>query len=98
MANQPVAPTAAPWVAPPTFAPIRINCGGSSYLDSKGQWWSADDYFQGGDTYSDASRDIAGTVDDVLYQSERFGDFAYAIPIPQDKQGNYDVVLHFAEI
>jgi Malectin domain len=35
---------------------------------------------------------IAGTSDDVLYQSERFGDFSYAIPVAH---GDYLVTLKF---
>ena len=39
---------------------------------------------------------IAGTVDDVLYQSERWcTSCSYSIPVPN---GSYEVVLHFAEI
>ncbi len=37
---------------------------------------------------------IAGTSDQTLYQSERTGDFAYALTLPN---GTYDVVLHFSE-
>ena len=37
---------------------------------------------------------IAGTEDDALYQSERFGDFTYDVSVAD---GTYDVVLHFAE-
>lgn len=37
---------------------------------------------------------IAGTSDETLYQSERTGNFAYALPL---LNGNYDVVLHFSE-
>ena len=38
---------------------------------------------------------IAGTTDDPLYQTERFGTFAYRIPVVN---GSYRVTLHFAEI
>ena len=37
---------------------------------------------------------IAGTGDDVLYQSERTGDFSYALTLPD---GDYEVRLHFSE-
>ena len=56
--------------------------------------YGADQYFGGGNTYV-VSNPIDGTADDPLYQSERFGNFSYALPVPN---GNYTVVLKFAEI
>jgi Malectin domain len=53
-----------------------------------------DHILSGGSTYT-PSVAIAGTEDDVLYQSERFGNFAYTIPVPN---GDYLVTLKFAEI
>ena len=38
---------------------------------------------------------IAGTTDDALYQSERYGNFSYNVPVAN---GNYVVTLKFAEI
>ena len=79
---------------PPPFA-IRINTGGPAFTDAAGQAWSADQDFSGGGAYT-ASVSIAGTVDDVLYQSERWcTSCSYSIPVPN---GSYEVVLHFAEI
>ena len=75
--------------------PIRINCGGTTVIDSKGQRWSADSYFSGGATYSTSAVEILNTEDDILYQSERWGTFIYNIPVPL---GSYSVILHFAEI
>ena len=73
----------------------RVNCGGPEYIDSLGQVWSADTGFSGGNTYA-AGNSIAGTTDDTLYQTERWGNpFSYAIPLPER---TYVVVLHFAEI
>ncbi|HEX8173626.1 MAG TPA: malectin domain-containing carbohydrate-binding protein, partial [Pyrinomonadaceae bacterium] len=51
---------------------VRLNSGGSAYLDSQNQQWSADNYFQNGSTYS-VSSDIVNTSDDALYQTERYG-------------------------
>ena len=41
------------------------------------------------------SSPIDGTTDDVLYQSERWGEFSYNLPLAN---GDYTVVLKFAEI
>ncbi|MEX2512873.1 MAG: malectin domain-containing carbohydrate-binding protein [Cyclobacteriaceae bacterium] len=39
--------------------------------------------------------DIAGTTEDELYSSERYGSFGYNVPVPS---GIYTLRLHFAEI
>jgi hypothetical protein len=80
---------------PSTGFPMRINCGGTTVTDSKGQRWSADSFFSGGSTYSTSAIEIYNTDDDVIYRSERSGTFVYNIPVPL---GSYSVVLHFAEI
>lgn len=73
-----------------TFAQVRINSGGSQ----AGQW-AADAHFSTSNTFSTAAP-IAGTDNDAIYQSERWGSsFGYAIPLAN---GNYTVNLHFAEI
>ncbi|MCR2824566.1 malectin domain-containing carbohydrate-binding protein [Microbacterium sp. zg.Y909] len=83
------------------MAPIRINAGGGA-VTLNGVNWQADTFFAGGKTYSNTQvTQIAGTNDDLLYQSERSsttdqGTFSYAVPVPAS--GNYQVVLHFAEI
>ncbi len=81
-----------------TEPPLRINCGGPALVDSQGRQWLADVCFSGRVTnppYT-STRAIAGTVDDALYQTERYSDgLLYAVPVPE---GSYDVVLHFAEL
>ena len=83
------------------MAPIRINAGGGA-VTLNGVAWQADTFFSGGKSYSNSQvQQIAGTNDDLLYQSERSsttdqGSFSYAIPVPAS--GNYQVTLHFAEI
>jgi Malectin domain len=75
--------------------PIRVNCGGPSYTDSKGQVWAADHGFNSGATYSTASS-ISGTPDQKLYQTERYGDAViYSFP---EANGNYNVNILLAEI
>ncbi len=74
---------------------VRINSGGDSFTDSNGYTWQADTSYSGGNPFS-ASTPIAGTVDDLLYQSERWGNpYSYNIDLPND---TYEVRLHFAEI
>ena len=76
---------------PADFA-IRINAGGPT-LTYNDKEFIADNYFTNGKTFTNAS----ATVPD-LYQSERSSStraFGYEIPVPN---GNYTVVLHFAEI
>ncbi|KAA9083798.1 malectin domain-containing carbohydrate-binding protein, partial [Microbacterium radiodurans] len=83
------------------MAPIRINAGGGA-LTIGGVAWQADAFFSGGKTYSNTQvTQIAGTNNDALYLSERSsttaqGSFSYNIPVPTS--GNYQVILHFAEI
>jgi len=101
------APTPAPVVPPtpapvvpiplPSFEPIRINAGGfGNWTDTSGRVWVPDNPFiiSAGNVYTSGTA-IDGTFDDNLYQSERWGQFAYEIPIPL---GEYEVQLHFAEI
>lgn len=56
--------------------------------------YAADRYSSGGST-SSTTDPIAGTTDDALFQSERYGSYAYQVPVTE---AEYRVVLHFAEI
>jgi Malectin domain len=69
-----------------------------NYTATNGDVWVADPpYATGGQHYSPEPKpDINGTVEDGLYQRERYGEFNYTIPVPCN--GKYKVVLHFAEI
>jgi Malectin domain/IPT/TIG domain len=70
--------------APPTpFPTILLNCGGLSYNDTQGRLWKGDMFFQGGASYYNSAHEISGTVDDAIYQGERWGTFSYSIPIPK---------------
>ncbi len=72
-----------------------INCGGKDFYDDKGKYFMADKYFRGGNTYSTATG-IDGTINDTLYQTERYGrNLSYAFPV---KNGEYSVKLLFSEI
>ena len=74
---------------------FAVNAGGPEYISSSGTLYEADTQFSGGRTFSTTA--IAGTADQVLYQSERFGDHSYAIPLVN---GDYVVTFipQFAEV
>ena len=73
-----------------------VNVGGGSYVATDGTEFIADAHFSGGDTGGPNNYSIAGTDDDKLFRSERWGDFSYAVPVPA--VGDYVVELMFAEI
>uniref|UniRef100_UPI00047BDC8D malectin domain-containing carbohydrate-binding protein n=1 Tax=Arenibacter latericius TaxID=86104 RepID=UPI00047BDC8D len=71
---------------------IRINAGGSE-ITSEGNIFKADQYFVGGQSYTNSSAQVP-----LMYKTERSSPtltFAYNIPLPND---DYTVILHFAEI
>jgi hypothetical protein len=72
--------------------PVRILARQSPYYSNDSHWWSPDNYFQGGQlaTYTTPVR---GSDDPELYETERWGNFSYAIPVTP---GKYILVLHFA--
>jgi uncharacterized protein (DUF608 family) len=75
-----------------------LNAGGDTYISSTSGIEYIDDesmgWLSGGSTYS-ATTAIAGTEDDELYQTERFGDFSYSISLDN---GSYDIVFKLAEV
>jgi Malectin domain/Chitobiase/beta-hexosaminidase C-terminal domain/Legume lectin domain len=86
--------TATYTIATGVFSAILVHSGDGAYTDTSGQLWSADQGFNGGKTYT-TTQSVQGTADPVLYESERYGPFAYNFTVPN---GNYTVVLKFAEI
>jgi hypothetical protein len=81
-------------------APIRVNAGGSSYTDTKGQLWSADSGFNNGSASGCApSATVSGTPDPLLFKSARYS--ATTSPELQytfaAANGSYQVNLYFAE-
>ncbi len=72
--------------------PVRLLARQSPYYSNDSQWWSPDNYFEGGQiaTYPTP---VTGTDDPEMYQTERWGNFSYAIPVAP---GRYSVWLHFA--
>jgi hypothetical protein len=74
--------------------PIRIVMQRTSSTDHSGQVWQPDDYYMNG-LLSDKSLEIVGSPDPDLFSTERYGHFAYAIPV--DTRDRYTLILHFAE-
>lgn len=74
--------------------PIRIVTQQSSFTDSHGEFWQADNYYMNG-SLSDHASQTVGSSDPNLFDMERFGHFSYAIPV--DTRDRYTVILHFAE-
>lgn len=72
--------------------PVRILTRQSPYYSNESQWWSPDNYFQGGQLATYAPP-VGGTDDPELYETERWGNFSYAIPA---SPGKYSVTLRFA--
>ena len=78
----------------------RLNAGGGWYTDTAGQVWEPDTSYRQYGYVGLTSAPISGTLDDKIYQSERWGapwepEFAYHLPVDP---GAYTVRLHFAEI
>ena len=73
-----------------------LNAGGGAYTDADGTTYQADGFIKGSRTFS-TTASIDGTVDDALYQSERWsaGGLSYDVAVGP---GDYLVTLRFAEI
>jgi hypothetical protein len=72
--------------------PVRLLARQTPYYSNDSHWWSPDNYFQGGQLASYTAA-VSGTDDPELYETERWGNFSYAIPV---SPGRYTLVLHFA--
>ncbi len=72
--------------------PIRILPRQSPYYSDDSRWWSPDSYFEGG-RIATYTTPVTGTDDPELFESERWGNFTYAIPVPP---GKYTLTLYFA--
>lgn len=81
------------------------------YVDSAGNWWQPDKPYEkgewgyvGGSSYKiknnnrlpyGTDKNIIGTVDDPIYQTQQTGIRQYKLDVPS---GEYEVDLHFAEL
>lgn len=91
----PSAMTGSP-VAAGALDSVRILCGypKDKYTDRKGNVWVGDRYYSGGETSNQPPQFLARAADITLYQTFRFGNFSYNIPL---KPGNYELHLFFVE-
>lgn len=81
-----------------TLTPVAfVNAGGEALTTNNGTEWTPDAHFGGSSkTSSNTKYPIRGTVDDLLYQTERWDkDFFYDIPVANNAV--YSVRLHFTE-
>lgn len=74
--------------------PVRLTTQLNSYTDHSGAIWAPDNYYIGGQHFSDKPV-VTGTPDPMLFSTERAGNFRYLIPV--DLHGTYTVNLFFAE-
>jgi hypothetical protein len=72
--------------------PVRILARQTPYYSNDSHLWSPDSYFEGGQLAAYTSP-VSGTDDPELYETERWGNFSYAIPV---SSGRYSVTLFFA--
>jgi hypothetical protein len=78
---------------PGKMRPVRITARARNYSDQRGQIWNPDRYFMHGATVARSVR-VSGTADPEILAVERFGNFAYRIPVAD---GRYGVNLRFSE-
>ncbi len=71
--------------------PVRLLARQSPYYSNDSKWFSPDNYFEGGQIAA-YTTPVTGTDDPDMYQTERWGNFTYAIPVTA---GKYSVWLHF---
>jgi hypothetical protein len=72
--------------------PVRILARQTPYYSNDSHLWSPDNYFEGGQLAA-YTTPVSGTDDPELYETERWGNFTYAIPV---SPGKYSVTLYFA--
>lgn len=75
---------------------VRILAGYSKerYIDRSGKVWYSDRYFHGGTPAYQPLKFMARTLDPVIYETSRVGEFSYDIPL---QSGIYELRLYFAE-
>jgi hypothetical protein len=72
---------------------VRLTTRSTPYLSPDQQLWQPDCYYHGGRTVVRLNP-VEAPRDPELYQSERYGNFSYTIPVAK---GRYNLKLKFAE-
>src|SRR5215207_7261652 len=72
---------------------LRIDVGGNGFVETSGKTFAADRGFTGG-TIAITGTDVAGTDSDELFNTRRYGSFAYSLPI---RSGSYRVRLYLMD-
>lgn len=72
--------------------PVRVLTRQTPYYSNDSHWWSPDNYFEGGQL-ANYSAPVSGTDDPELFETERWGNFSYAVPVAP---GKYSLALYFA--
>ena len=72
--------------------PVRVLARQTPYYSNDSHWWSPDSYFAGGQ-FATYTAPVSGTDDPELFETERWGNFSYAVPVAP---GKYSVALYFA--
>ena len=97
-----VTSTPTPLPCGPTTTLQRVNVGGPAFVDAGGNTWAADQAYAAGGwgyvaagTTSGSATAVAGTVDDALYQAQRYAaNLQYRFTVPN---GAYTVKVKMAE-
>ncbi|TPG65615.1 FG-GAP-like repeat-containing protein [Hymenobacter nivis] len=82
----------------PFSTDYRVNAGAGALATSRGAFAADQSFDAANSATATTAAAIAGTPDPALYQTERYsthGTLSYALPVAN---GQYNVVLHFAEI
>lgn len=77
-----------------TMLPVRWVAGDSAVEDRAGRLWLPDQFVEGGRRRAHRYQ-VEGSAEPELYQSERYGNYTYAIPVSSDS--TYTLTLYFAE-
>ncbi len=72
--------------------PVRMLARQMPYYSNDSRWWSPDNYYLGG-RIAAYPTPVKGSDDPELYETERWGNFSYAIPVTP---GRYTLTLYFA--
>ncbi len=78
---------------PGRMRPLRMTTRTIPLFTKNQEVWSPEQFFSGGRRVAHGTR-IIGTIDPELYETERFGNFTYVVPV---SPGRYTATFHFAE-